>query len=80
MREASTKLLLELEPGGNITDLLLQQEAANPAHALYARKGRNGWTDVPAQKFLHDVCALAKGMIAGGLEPGDTVAVMSATR
>ena len=80
MREASTKILVELEPGSNVTDLLLQQEAANPAHALYARKGPNGWTDVPAQKFLHDVCALAKGLIAGGLEPGDAVAVMSATR
>lgn len=80
MREASTELLVELEPGSNVTDLLLQQEAANPARALYARKGPNGWTDVPAQKFLHDVCALAKGLIAGGLEPGDTVAVMSATR
>ena len=80
MREASTKLLVELEPGSNVTDLLRRREAANPAHALYSRKGPNGWTDVPARKFLHDVCALAKGLIAGGLEPGDTVAVMSATR
>ena len=47
---------------------------------LYARKGPNGWTDVTARKFLQDVSALAKGLIAGGLEPGDTVAVMSATR
>lgn len=80
MREASTKLLVELEPGSNVTDLLRRREAANPAHALYSRKGPNGWTDVPAQKFLHDVCALAKGLIAGGLETGDTVAVMSASR
>ena len=34
----------------------------------------------PAHKFLQDVRALAKGLIAGGLEPGDSVAVMSATR
>jgi long-chain acyl-CoA synthetase len=71
---------VELDPGSNVTDLLRQQEAANPAHALYARKGPNGWTGVPAQKFLNDVRAVAKGLIAGGLEPGDTVAVMSATR
>ncbi|WP_066286282.1 AMP-dependent synthetase/ligase [Arthrobacter sp. B6] len=80
MREASTELLVELDPASNVTDLLLEQYAANPAHALYARKGPNGWTDVTAQKFLQDVSALAKGLIAGGLEPGDTVAVMSATR
>ena len=79
MREASTELLVELDAASNVTDLLLEQEAANPARALYRRKGPNGWVDVPAQKFLQDVSALAKGLIAGGLEPGDTVAVMSAT-
>ena len=80
MREASTELLVELDPASNVTDLLLEQQAANPAHALYARKGPNGWTDVTARKFVQDVSALAKGLIAGGLEPGNTVAVMSATR
>jgi long-chain acyl-CoA synthetase len=79
VREASTELLVELDAASNVTDLLLEQQSANPAHALYRRKGRNGWVDVPAQKFLQEVSALAKGLIAGGLEPGDTVAVMSAT-
>ena len=79
MREASTELVVELDPASNVTDLLLERHAANPAHALYRRKGPNGWVDVPASRFLQDVTALAKGLIAGGLEPGDTVAVMSAT-
>ena len=79
MREASTELLVEVDAASNVTDLLLEQESANPALALYRRKGPNGWVDVPARKFLQDVSALAKGLIAGGLEPGDAVAVMSAT-
>ncbi|WP_455833791.1 AMP-dependent synthetase/ligase [Pseudarthrobacter siccitolerans] len=79
MREASTELLVEVDAASNVTDLLLEQESANPALALYRRKGPNGWVDVPARKFLQDVSALAKGLIAGGLEPGGTVAVMSAT-
>lgn len=79
MREASTGLLVELDPASNVTDLLLEQDAANPARALYRRKGPNGWVDVPVSRFLHDVKALAKGLIAGGLEPGDSVAVMAAT-
>jgi len=79
VREASTELLVELDADSNVTDLLLEQHAANPAHALYRRKGPNGWVDITAQKFLQDVSALAKGLIAGGLEPGDTVAVMSRT-
>ena len=79
MREASTELLVELDAASNVTDLLLEQHAANPAHALYRRKGPNGWVDVTAAKFLQDVSALAKGLIAGGIEPGDKVAVMSPT-
>ena len=80
MREASTGLLVELDPESNVTDLLLEQHAKDPVHALYSRKGPGGWTDVPVQQFLAQVTALAKGLIAGGLTPGETVAVMSATR
>ena len=80
MREASTGLLVELDPGSNVTDLLLEQHAKDPVHALYSRKGPSGWADVSAQHFLDQVRALAKGLIAGGLTPGETVAVMSGTR
>ncbi len=47
---------------------------------LYSRKGPAGWADVSAQQFLDQVRALAKGLIAGGITPGETVAVMSGTR
>ena len=80
MREASTGLLVELDPESNVTDLLLEQHAKDPVHALYSRKGPSGWTDVSVRHFLEQVTALAKGLIAGGLAPGETVAVMSATR
>jgi len=80
VREASTGLLVELDPGSNVTDLLLEQHAKDPVHALYSRKGPAGWADVTAQQFLDQVRALAKGLIAGGITPGETVAVMSATR
>ncbi len=80
MREASTGLLVDLNPDSNVTDLLLAQHAKDPVHALYSRKGPAGWADVTAQQFLDQVTALAKGLIAGGIIPGETVAVMSATR
>lgn len=80
MREASTELLVELDQDSNVTDLLLEQYAENPSRAVYARKGPNGWVDISAGQFLDRVEALAKGLIAGGLAPGDTVAVMSGTR
>jgi long-chain acyl-CoA synthetase len=80
VREASTELLVELDQDSNVTDLLLEQYAEDPSHAVYARKGPNGWVDISAQQFVDRVTALAKGLIAGGLAPGDTVAVMSVTR
>jgi long-chain acyl-CoA synthetase len=80
VREASTGLLVELDPDSNVTDLLLEQHAKDPVHAPYSRKGPAGWADITAQQFLDQVTALAKGLIAGGISPGETVAVMSATR
>jgi long-chain acyl-CoA synthetase len=38
------------------------------------------WTDVTASQFSGEVIALAKGLIAAGIEPGDRVALMSHTR
>ncbi|MGY2743247.1 AMP-dependent synthetase/ligase [Arthrobacter sp. UYCu723] len=80
MREASTGLLVELDPDSNVTDLLLAQHAKDPVHALYSRRGPAGWADISAQQFLDQVTALAKGLIAGGITPGETVAVLSGTR
>ena len=80
MREASTGLFVELPEDSNITDLLLATAARNPELALYARQTESGWRDVSAARFLAEVRAAAKGLMAQGIRPGDTVAVMSGTR
>lgn len=77
MREASTELLVEADEDTNVTDLLLERCAKDPFGNLYAHKTANGWLNVSAARFLADVQALAKGLIAGGLNPGDPVAVLS---
>ena len=38
------------------------------------------WTDVTASQFCGEVIAVARGLIAAGIEPGDRVALMSHTR
>ena len=38
------------------------------------------WVDVTAQQFLAEVKAVAKGLVATGVEPGDRVGVMCRTR
>lgn len=77
MREASTELLFEADSDSNVTDLLLERCAKDPFGILYAHNTPNGWLNVSAARFLADVTALAKGLIAGGLTPGDPVAVLS---
>jgi long-chain acyl-CoA synthetase len=72
--------MVALEESSNVTDLLLDCYRHNPSHAVYARRDAGGWQNVTAGRFLDQVTALAKGLIAGGLAPGDTVAVLSATR
>lgn len=79
MREASTDLLMDADANSNITDLLLERLAADSLHALYARRTPNGWLNVTTHRFHAEVVALAKGLIAGGLAPGDPVAVFSRT-
>ena len=80
MREASTGLFVQLPEDSNVTDLLLATAARNPGLALYARQAGSGWKDVSAARFLAEVRAAAKGLLAQGVGPGDTVAVMSGTR
>src|SRR5215470_10180567 len=48
---------------------------------MLRRRGTDGrWQDVTAGQFHGEVSALAKGLIAAGIEPGDRVALMSRTR
>jgi long-chain acyl-CoA synthetase len=74
-------LLVESNPRENVTDLLQIRVQKNPSHALFSRVNPDGnWRDVSAQEFLDEVKALAKGLIAAGIKPGDAIAVMSRTR
>ncbi|GAA1816698.1 AMP-dependent synthetase/ligase [Nesterenkonia flava] len=79
--EHSVPRIVEVEPELNITDLLERQVAADPDNVLFGRQLIPGeWTDITAAAFREDVTALAKGLIARGVEPGDRVALMAATR
>ena len=65
----------------NTTEFVLRQAklASNPA--LFSRRNEdNVWVDVSAKEFHADVCALAKGLIASGIQVGDRVGIMARTR
>lgn len=65
----------------NITDLLVERVASNPKLPLFATEQADGtWHDISAEEFLTQVTAVAKGLIASGIQPGQAVAIMSKTR
>lgn len=84
MREFSTPATVEVPPTGNLTDdvVLNAREAGDTV--VFSRRGSGagseGWEDVTAAQFLTEVSAVAKGLIAAGIEAGDRVAIISKTR
>ena len=74
-------LLVETNPSENVTDLLLNRVNKDPSHVLFSRQNPDeSWRDVSAGEFLSEVRTLAKGLIASGIKPGQSVAIMSRTR
>ncbi|MDP5226226.1 MULTISPECIES: long-chain fatty acid--CoA ligase [Arthrobacter] len=81
MREFSMPPKVHLDRQSNITDLLLRHTGGAGDPALFATRDASGvWQDVTASAFLADVSALAKGLIAAGVQRGDRVGIMSRTR
>ena len=65
----------------NITDLLINRVKETPKLPLFAMAQEDGrWHDLSGEDFLSQVCAVAKGLIASGIQPGQAVAIMSKTR
>ncbi|MEW2509093.1 AMP-dependent synthetase/ligase [Streptomyces sp. NPDC046870] len=66
---------------GSLADLPFTHAAETPDAVLLRRRDRGGaWQPVTASAFAAEVAAVAKGLVAAGLEPGGRVAVMSRTR
>ena len=81
MNEHTVPLAVEPDVNANATDLLIDRVRATPDAALFAvPDGVGGWSDISAADFLARVRALAKGLIAAGIRPGDAVGLMCRTR
>lgn len=81
MREYSTPQTVTVPTTGNLTDDVVRNAAEAPDAVQFSRPdGEGGWSDVTCATFLAEVSAVAKGLIAAGIEPGDRVALVSRTR
>ncbi len=68
------------DPEANTTDLLIERVRLAPDEPLFAVRDGAGWKDVSAAEFLAQVKAVAKGLVASGIEPGDKIGLMCKTR
>ncbi|MFW6775683.1 AMP-dependent synthetase/ligase [Nocardioides sp. CPCC 205120] len=81
MREYSTPMTIEIPGTGNLTDDVVRNAAEAPDAVVFSRPdGSGGWADVTAATFLAEVTAVAKGLVAAGVQPGDRVVLLSKTR
>ncbi|CAL9522653.1 AMP-dependent synthetase/ligase [Streptomyces sp. enrichment culture] len=80
VREVAVPPLVPPVSHGSLADLPYENAGADPGHRVLSRRTPEGsWRDVTAAEFAAQVTAVAKGMIAEGLAPGDRVALMART-
>jgi long-chain acyl-CoA synthetase len=64
----------------NTADFIFDNAENRPQHVALRRRVGSDWVDVTSAEFADEVTAVAKGLIAKGIAPGDRVSVMSKTR
>jgi long-chain acyl-CoA synthetase len=82
VREYSIPALADIPVSANLADMVTRRAAEQPRAVALRRKAPGGgtWQDVTTSQFRDEVRALAKGLIAASIGPGDRVALMSHTR
>jgi long-chain acyl-CoA synthetase len=83
MREYRTPALAEIPAAASLADIVFERADGEPGAVVMRRKAAaesQTWRDVTAGEFRDEVTALAKGLVAAGIETGDRVALLSRTR
>ncbi|MEB3368422.1 AMP-dependent synthetase/ligase [Saccharopolyspora mangrovi] len=80
MREFSAPATTTVAEDENLTDMVWANAERFGSTVSFRRRVDGTWVDVTAADFAAQVLAVAKGLIAAGLEPGDRVGLMSRTR
>ncbi|MFE3118465.1 AMP-dependent synthetase/ligase [Streptomyces niveus] len=80
VRQVSVPALVPPAPDGSLADIPFDNAQDAPDEAVLSRRDPDGrWRDVTAAAFADEVRAVAKGLIAEGLRPGDRLAIMART-
>ncbi|QGK69422.1 AMP-binding protein [Allosaccharopolyspora coralli] len=80
MREFSVPATTSVADDENLTDMVWANAERFGSTVSFRRSVDGTWVDVTAADFAAQVLAVARGIIAAGLEPGDRIGLMSRTR
>jgi long-chain acyl-CoA synthetase len=81
VREFSVATTLAVAEDAGLADMVFDNAARQPDNVAFSRRGQDGgWQAVTSAQFAEEVRAVAGGLLAAGIQPGDRVAIMSKTR
>ena len=80
MREFATPWDGTPRSAGSLTDDIVVNASEHPDSIAFSRRTGANWEPVTAAQFHTEVRAVAKGLLAAGIEPGTRVALLSRTR
>ena len=80
MNEISIPAIIPPAAAGNLTNLISERAWFEPERIVASRPFGDNWQPVTAKEFEDEIRAVAKGLIASGINEGDRVAVMARTR
>ena len=80
MKEISEAPLVPPITSGGLTDKVVSRATDAPNRVALRRLLDGQWRDVTSGQFRAEVVGLAKGLYAAGIQRGDRIAIMSATR
>ncbi len=80
MRQMTVPQIMDRPDLVSTSCLLEDRQRIDPAHVAFGRHVNGRLVDVTTTQFRNEVRALAKGLIAAGVRPGEAVVIMSPTR
>jgi long-chain acyl-CoA synthetase len=81
VKEKVVPPLVPVTTEGSLGDLPVRNAAQAGHRVAFSKKSSvGGWIDVTWSDFAADVAAIAKGLMAAGIESGDRIGLMSRTR
>ena len=80
MREFTVPASFEIAEYDTVVNSVYSHERQDPDHVIFQRVVDGSWTDVTCAQSAAQIRSAALGLIAQGVQAGDRVAILSATR